>query len=305
MNEPIIFCDTLVKIYQVADLEVIALQGLDLRVSAGEMLALVGVSGSGKSTLLNIVGGLDTPTAGTCRVAGFDLTRLSDAQRTHYRRTVVGHIWQQSGRNLLSEYSLSDNIDLPQMAGDIQRRYRQRQTRDLLRLVGLAGKEHMFPDQLSGGEQQRAGIAVALANRPAILLADEPTGELDSTTALQTLDLLRTLNRELDLTILLVTHDAAIAGETDRVIAIRDGKTSTETVRRKEPIAAAADGKVMASTVIGLSSMTHREVILVDRVGRLQLPHDIMEELNLQGKVEVRRVGDHVELWPAEEETQA
>ncbi len=193
-------CENLVKIYKVENLEVVALQGLDLEVNQGEMVAMVGASGSGKSTLLNILGALDQPSAGRCVVSGNDLTRLSEGQRARYRGFVVGHIWQQSGRNLLPELSAAENVALPQMLGSVGLVKRRRAARELLDLVGLGSMAGKRPGQLSGGEQQRVAIAVALANRPALLLADEPTGELDSVTAEGIFTLLRDLNRQLGLT---------------------------------------------------------------------------------------------------------
>ena len=299
MPEAIVTCDNLVKIYKVADLEVVALQGLDLDVMPGEMLALVGASGSGKSTLLNMLGGLDAPSAGRCVVAGHDLTRMSEAQRTDYRRFVVGHIWQQSGRNLLPDLSISDNIMLPMVLGGLPAGERAKRVRDLLGMIGLEQLARKQPDQLSGGEQQRVAIAVALANAPTVLLADEPTGELDSTTAHEIFSLLRALNQRLGLTVITVTHDASIAAATDRTIAIRDGRTSTETVRRDAP--ASAEHAQRASAVIGLSGATHRESVLIDRVGRLQLPKEAIEYIPFNGRADVRIVDGHVELWPVDD----
>jgi ABC-type lipoprotein export system ATPase subunit len=298
MPEPLVICDNLVKIYKVADLEVVALQGLDLEVSPGEMIAIVGVSGSGKTTLLNILSGLDLPSAGKCLVDGNDLTRLSQARRINYERFTVGHVWQQSGRNLLPELSIQANVELPQVLGGVEPALRARRARELLELVGLAGMGHKRPDQLSGGEQQRAAIAVALANQPKLLLGDEPTGELDSATASEILALLRSLNRQFGLTIILVTHDVAIASVVDRTIAIRDGRTSTETVRREAPLEAVSEHTLAASAIIGLPSETHRESVLIDRVGRLQLPKEALESFSFNGRAEVRIVNDHVELWP-------
>jgi ABC-type lipoprotein export system ATPase subunit len=289
-------CENLVKIYKVDTLEVVALQGLDLEVAQGEMVALVGASGSGKSTLLNILGALDEPSAGRCIVGGHDLTRLSEAQRTRYRGFVAGQIWQQSGRNLLPELTAAENVELPQMLGGVGMFRRTRKARELLNLVGLGGMTRKRPHQLSGGEQQRVAVAAALANGPTLLLADEPTGELDSLTAGEIFGLLRSLNQQLGLTTVIVTHDAAIAAQVDRTIAIRDGRTSTETVRREAPLAAASD---RASAVIGLSGETHAESVLIDRVGRLQLPHEATEQIPFGGRAEVRILGDHVELWPA------
>ncbi|HJT56400.1 MAG TPA: ABC transporter ATP-binding protein, partial [Ktedonobacteraceae bacterium] len=288
MPEPIVLCDNLVKIYKVADLEVVALQGLDLEVVPGEMMAIVGASGSGKSTLLNILSGLDIPSAGRGIVDGNDLTRLTEAQRIVYRRYIVGHIWQQSGRNLMPELSAAANIELPQLLGGAPSGKRTRHAGELLELVGLAGMGKKRPDQLSGGEQQRVAIAVALANDPVLLLADEPTGELDSVTASEIFTLLRSLNEKLGLTIITVTHDVAIAAVMDRTIAIRDGRTSTETVRREAPLEAAGEYTPLASAIIGLPSDTHRESVLIDRVGRLQLPKEAIDTIPFNGRAEVR-----------------
>ncbi|HEY7348169.1 MAG TPA: ABC transporter ATP-binding protein [Ktedonobacterales bacterium] len=298
MSKPLVICENLVRIYKVADLEVVALQGLDLEVAAGEMLAIVGASGSGKSTLLNILGGLDSPTAGACVVAGRALTHLSEAERVKYRQFVVGHIWQQSGRNLLPELTAAANIELPQVLVGVSQARRSLRAQELLELVGLGGMGKKKPDQLSGGEQQRVAIAVALANEPTLLLADEPTGELDSVTASEVMTLLHKLNQELDLTIIIVTHDVAIAAAADRTIAIRDGRTSTETVRREAPLTDTSFHFANGSTIIGLPGETHVESILIDRVGRLQLPKEAIDTLPFNGRALVRIVGDHVELWP-------
>ncbi len=299
MPVPLVSCDNLVKIYKVADLEVVALQGLDLEVLPGEMIAIVGASGSGKSTLLNILSSLDLPSAGKCFVDKQDLTRLNMAQRIHYQRYTVGHVWQQSGRNLLPELSIQANVELPQVLGGVDPASRTRRAVELLELVGLKGMEQKRPDQISGGEQQRAAIAVALANQPKLLLGDEPTGELDSTTAHEILTLLRTVNQELGITIIIVTHDIAIAAVVDRTIAIRDGRTSTETVRREAPLVETEnDYTPLPSAVIGLPSQTHRESVLIDRVGRLQLPKEALESLAFNGRAEVRIMDDHVEIWP-------
>nr|MBF6591848.1 ABC transporter ATP-binding protein [Ktedonobacterales bacterium] len=279
MESGFVACDNLVKIYKVEDIEVVALQGLDLEVTRGEMIAIVGASGSGKSTLLNVLGALDLPSAGRCVVAGNDLTRLSEAQRTGYRCFTVGHVWQQSGRNLLPELSVTENVLLPQVLGRIGPGRRGRRARELLQLAGISQLATKRPDQISGGEQQRAAIAVALANDPALLLADEPTGELDSRTADEIFNLLRDLNRQLGLTIIIVTHDPAIAALADRTLAIRDGRTSTETIRREAPLTADHARAGDASAVIGLPGETHRESVLIDRVGRLQLPGEAIERI--------------------------
>ena len=331
MQQPLVQCANLIKIYKVVDseshavgesrssqrlgqntsntLEAIALQGLDLEIAPGEMIALVGASGSGKSTLLNILGGLDTPTAGQARVGDYDLARLSEEQRTRYRNLVVGYLWQQSGRNLMPDLTIADNVDLPQLLNGTSARHSIMRTYELLEMVGLRGMEKQRPSQLSGGEQQRAAIAVALANRPALLLADEPTGELDSITARDIIACLRQINAQFGLTILLVTHDVAVALEVDRTLAIRDGRISTETVRRgtltaREATELIKSGEIQTSrnggtsTVIGLSLDTHRESILVDAVGRMQLPKEALERLPVHGRLEIQILDDHIELWP-------
>jgi ABC-type lipoprotein export system ATPase subunit len=259
----------LVKIYKAADLEVVALQGLDLVVPAGEMLALVGPSGAGKSTLLNILGGLDAPSAGRAEVAGVDLTHLTSHQRLLYRRRVVGHVWQQTARNLLSDLSLLDNVLMPMELAGYPARRRRWQARELLRLVGLGDRVDHRPDRLSGGEQQRGALAVALANNPPLLLADEPTGELDSVTAHEVLVLLRQLNREMGLT--------TVVEVMDRSVAIRDGRTSTEV----------------------LHAQAAEETVIIDSVGRLQIPRPLLEALPFGGRARVVLEGDHLALYPA------
>ena len=297
MQDLLVICDNLIKIYKIDDLEVVALQGLDLEVARGEMIAIVGASGSGKSTLLNILGGLDMPTAGRAIVAGHDLARLNEEQRTRYRGLVVGHVWQQSGRNLLPDLTIADNVDLPQILKGVSTSRYKRRTHELLEIIGLADMAKKKPEQLSGGEQQRVALAVALANEPSLLLADEPTGELDSITTQEIISFMRRLNKEMGVTILIVTHDVAVASVVDRTLAIRDGRTSTETIRRNQPLVAA--GSVQGeSAIVGLPEETHQESIFIDRIGILQLPAEAMELVPLRGRADVRIAGDHVELRP-------
>ena len=277
MAELLVDSANLVKIYKSADLEVVALQGLDLHVPRGEMLALVGPSGAGKSTLLNILGGLDEPSAGRCTVAGVDLTHLTGHERLAYRRRIVGHVWQQTSRNLFSDLSLLDNVMVPMVLSGFPSRQRKARARRLLELVGLGDRVSHRPDRLSGGEQQRGALAVALANEPPLLLADEPTGELDSVTSGAVLRLLRQLNAELNLTTVLVTHDPVVAAAMDRSVAIRDGRTSTEVLH-----AEAAE-----------------ETVIIDNVGRLQIPRPLLEAIPFGGRARVHNAGDHIELWPA------
>ena len=285
-DEALIVCDNLVKIYKVADLEVVALQGLDLLVEAGEFIALVGASGSGKSTLLNILAGLDVPSAGRAVVAGHVLGEMGTRERTEYRRSVIGFIWQQTARNLLPYLSAAENVEMPMLLQGHAAEERRHRAVELLDLVGLADRATHRPDRLSGGEQQRVAIAVALANNPAVLLADEPTGELDSDTARQVFALLSRLNRELGVTIVVVTHDPLVSERVQRTIAIRDGRTSTETLRR----AAISDA--------GEHHVVAEEYAVLDRVGRLQLPRAHVEALRLHRRVRVVLEDDHISIWP-------
>jgi ABC-type lipoprotein export system ATPase subunit len=282
----VIFCDGLVKIYKVADLEVVALQGLDLLVEPGEFVALVGASGSGKSTLMNILGGLDVPSAGRAVVAGHDLADMDRTERTAYRRNVIGFVWQQTARNLLPYLTARQNVELPMLLSGVPRGERERRATELLERVGLGARGDHRPDRLSGGEQQRTAIAVALANRPAVLFADEPTGELDSVTAHEVFDLLRAVNQELGVTIVVVTHDPLVSEQVSRTIAIRDGRTSSETLRRRA-INAEGDHHVIAE-----------EYAVLDRAGRLQLPRAHVEALGLERRVRLVLEDDHIGIWP-------
>jgi putative ABC transport system ATP-binding protein len=195
-----VFCDGLVKIYRVADREVVALQGLELTVNTGEMLALVGPSGAGKSTLLNVVGGLDQPSAGQVLVGGANLADFPNAALDRYRREQTGFVWQLPGRNLISYLTARENVALPMAMARLPSRTRRERVSELLEVVGLSDRADHTPVQLSGGEQQRVAIAVALANHPRLLLADEPTGELDSATARVIYETFRRLNETFGLT---------------------------------------------------------------------------------------------------------
>jgi ABC-type lipoprotein export system ATPase subunit len=280
----LISCDNLVKIFKVADLEVVALQGLDLLVNKGEMIAIVGASGSGKSTLMNILGGLEVPSAGRAVVAGHELGLIGRRERTRYRRRVVGFVWQQTARNLLPYLSAVENVELPMVLDG--RKGRRARATELLGLVGLPDRLHHRPDRLSGGEQQRVAIAVALANEPEVVLADEPTGELDTATSHDVFELLRQLNVKLGTTIVIVTHDPVVSEQVQRTVAIRDGRTSTETLRRTE---LGDDGDHRAIS---------EEFAVLDRAGRLQLPKQHIAALELQHRVRLRLEEDHVGVWP-------
>jgi len=284
--DALIVCDSLVRIYQVDQIEVQALQGLDLLVEKGEMIAIVGASGSGKSTLLNVLSGLDVPTAGRARVAGWDLLRMSHADRLAYRRSVVGFIWQQTARNLLPYLSAEENVALPLAFAGVRARARKKRSAELLEALGMGAKAQRRPGELSGGEQQRVAIAVALANRPEVLFADEPTGELDSATGDDVFAALRSANSELGATVVVVTHDEAVATQVGRTVAIRDGRTSSEVVRRTE-----IDEQ-------GQHRLIAEEYAMLDRAGRLQLPAEYRSALGLRDRVRLELETDHVGVWP-------
>ncbi|GLP65758.1 MULTISPECIES: ABC transporter ATP-binding protein [unclassified Streptomyces] len=292
-HDALITCDRLVRIFTTDGVEVQALQGLDLLVREGELLALVGASGSGKSTLMNILAGLDTPTAGAARVAGHDLLTMTSKDRLAYRRTTVGFVWQQTSRNLLPYLTAAQNITLPiQLSGSrTARRAQTERALELLELLEVADCRNRRPHQMSGGQQQRVAIGVALANNPAVLLADEPTGELDSHTAEQIFAAFRKANEQLGTTIVIVTHDQAVAGEVRRTVAIRDGRTSTEVLRRSE---------VDAAT--GHETLVAREYAMLDRAGRLQLPKEYTEALGMRDRVALELEPDHIGIWPDDSE---
>jgi ABC-type lipoprotein export system ATPase subunit len=284
--DALIVCDNVVRIYQVEQIEVQALQGLDLLVDRGEMIAIVGASGSGKSTLLNVLSGLDVPTAGRARVGDWDLLRMTAADRLAYRRSVVGFIWQQTSRNLLPYLSAAENVALPMSFAGVRSRARARRTAELLDAMGMGAKAGRRPGELSGGEQQRVAIAVSLANRPQVLFADEPTGELDTATGADVFAALRTANESFGTTVVIVTHDADVSGQVQRTVAIRDGRTSSEVVRRTE------------IDMWGDSAVIAEEYAMLDRAGRLQLPAEYRAALGLRSRVRLDLESDHVGVWP-------
>jgi peptide/nickel transport system ATP-binding protein len=289
-DAPLISCSGLVKIFQVADLEIVALKGLDLEVQRGEILALVGPSGSGKSTLLSAIGGLDRPSAGKLSVDGRDLLKLSQTDLTTYRRERVGFIWQQTTRNLLPYLSARENIEVLMTLAGRSRRECRAWSSELLEAVGMSAYARQKPTRLSGGQQQRVAIACALANRPAILLGDEPTGEVDWDTAQRILELLHSLRERYGITVVLVTHDPRVAARADRVVAIRDGLTSSETVR-------VAEAELNGTPATNGSGAPHasapphtaEELVVLDRAGRLQLPGDqrVLAGIGRRARVEL------------------
>jgi peptide/nickel transport system ATP-binding protein len=283
-GEPFVLCDNLFKIYKVANVEVVALQGLNLDVARGEIMALVGPSGVGKSTLLNVIGGLDTPSAGSLSVAGRDLLRMNDRERVEHKRQVVGFVWQQPSRNLLPYLSARENVELPMQHSGVDGDVRKKRALELLDVVGLADRADFRPDRLSGGEQQRVALAVALANNPPLLLGDELTGQVDSESAMRILDALWAINGAFGTTAIIVTHDPLVASRVDRVVTMRDGRTSTEVRRRNGE----GDG------------IDEEEWVILDPVGRLQLPRAYVNTLRMRELVRLHLEPDHVSVWPQE-----
>ncbi|HQE91924.1 MAG TPA: ABC transporter ATP-binding protein [Anaerolineae bacterium] len=293
-QEAFVICDNLVKIYKVAELEVVALQGLDLVVAPGELLGIVGASGSGKSTLMNVLGGLDRPSAGRAWVDGLDLLKLSDAELNQYRRARVGFVWQQGARNLIPYLNALENIKLPMTLAGLAGRTAQKRAEELLEMVELSDRQKHRLSELSGGEQQRIAIAVALANRPRLLLADEPTGELDSATALTIYQMFQKLNRELGLTTLIVSHDPTIARHVNRVVAIRDGKLATETVRAKT-----GDHPLGAHPHEGAEEI-FEELTVLDSAGRLQIPKEFLERFGIKGRARLELTEEGILILPTD-----
>lgn len=287
MSEPIILADNLVKIYKTKELEVLALQGLDLSVEAGELMAIIGNSGSGKSTFLNMIGGLDRPSAGKLFVDNKNLFALSDRDLVEYKKKTVGFVWQNNARNLLPYLSAYENILTPMHFSSEKKK--KEHANHLLDLVGMSHRKHNRLNQLSGGEQQRIAIAIALANNPKVLLADEPTGSVDRKTADYILDVFKNLNRELGLTIIIVTHDVQLSKKVQRVVAIRDGKISSERIM-KEAYTANYDEKAVDWTSVEEDDVQD-EFVVVDRAGRIQLPREYLDSLSLKdNKVKVEYV---------------
>jgi ABC-type lipoprotein export system ATPase subunit len=291
MAEPIILCDNLVKIYPLVGVEVVALQGLDLTVNQGEILGILGASGSGKTTLLNVLGGLDRPSAGKVMVDGRNLLNLSEAELDDYRREQVGFVWQQTTRNLLPYLTAGENVELSMQIAGLPGQERRQRARQLLEALGLEGRISHRPDQLSGGEGQRVALAVALANRPMILLADEPTGEVDTATAREIYSAIRRINQLYGTTVLIVSHDPQLSRQTDRVIYIRDGKTSTETVRstlRPQPLRQPESS----------NPAEFEELAVLDSAGRLQLPPGYLEALNIGDRARLELKADSIAVYP-------
>ncbi len=275
-EESILVCDGLVKIYKTDEVEVLALQGLDLEIKKGELVAIIGKSGSGKSTLLNMIGGLERPTAGRLYVDGHDLFAMNEKGLVEYRKKDVGFVWQNSGQNLFPYFTALQNVEAPMYFDRMSQKERKKKAMKLLEMIGIDHKANSYPSQMSGGEQQRVAIAVALAHDPKILLADEPTGAVDSKTSNMIQDIFRKLNEELGITIIIVTHDLSLANKVSRVIMIADGKISTEKIMKEE-----YKKNLDSLTTESLAAVeSHEEYSVLDKAGRVQLSEDV---LNLAG----------------------
>ncbi|MBN2304181.1 MAG: ABC transporter ATP-binding protein [Anaerolineae bacterium] len=278
-------CKNIVRAYTVGDHEIVALRGIDFTMTRGEMVAIVGPSGAGKSSLLNLLGGLDTPTAGRLTVGDFNLIDLKGHKLADYRLTQVGFVWQQVGRNLLPHRSARRNVMLPMMLAGTGWRVRRRRANELLDAVGMSDHAHKRPTQLSGGQQQRVAIAVALANHPQLLLADEPTGALDHQSAIQVLKLIADLRERYGLTILMVTHDMEMAAFADRTLTLRDGALGQD-----------------------LTHSTQEAPPVLDPEGRIQLPAAVRSHLDEAARIAVEIRPEGILLRPehdAEEDTDA
>lgn len=279
-EDVMIECDGLVKIYKTKDIEVLALQGLDLTVKRGELMAIIGNSGSGKSTFLNMIGGLDRPSAGKLYVDGKNLFQMTEEQLVDYKRSTVGFVWQNNARNLLPYLTAWENVMTPMLfqKDSLSEGDKKKRAEELLELVGLSKRKDNKLSQLSGGEQQRVAIAIALANNPKLLLADEPTGAVDRKTADDILDMFRKLNEELGITIVIVTHDKELASKVNRVISIRDGKTSSERIMRNE-----YKKRLEDISIDWEQEQAQEEFAVLDRAGRVQIPAELLQEMGMEG----------------------
>ncbi|MBS21753.1 MAG: ABC transporter [Chloroflexi bacterium] len=290
-----IICKDLFKIFKVADLEVVALRGLDLIVNRSEVVALVGASGSGKSTLLNILAGYDLPSAGQVTIDGKNLIDMKGREIEQFHREEVGFIWQEASRNLLPYLTSIENVELPMLLTDTSNKERRERAEHLLNMVGMSHRLTHTPDQLSGGEQQRVAISVGMANSPSLILADEPTGELDDKTAADILDLLGEINQVNKTTIVIVTHDPDIAYKVGRVVVIKDGKTSSEISRQDKNVQ--ISGNVDKETPL-------EESLLVDSNGRIQIPEDLIETVGIAEKVSAQIKNQEIIIKPSESQRQ-
>lgn len=272
-EELMVKAEGLVKIYKTKETEVLALQGLDMEVKKGELTALIGNSGSGKSTFLNMIGGIDRPSAGSLWVDGKNLFTMTEKELVRYKRDTVGFVWQNNGRNMLPFLSVLENIMLPMNISGAKAK--REKALELLERVGLSSKKDSRMNMLSGGEQQRIAIAIALSNSPKLLLADEPTGSVDTKTANYIFDIFTELNAA-GQTILIVTHDVQLSKKVKRVVAIRDGKISSERVLKE-----GYHERVRESGIDWLSEESQEEYAVLDRAHRVQIPQELLAEMGL------------------------
>ena len=256
-------CTGLYKIFKVSDLEVVALRGVDLDIGYGELISIVGASGSGKSTLLNILAGYESPSAGDVQVGNFDLLGINQKEAVEYRKSEVGFVWQQTGKNLVPYLDIYSNIELPMMASDLSKKERSSRVDSLIDFLNLNSISSRLPENISGGEQQVSAIAVALANQPPLLLADEPTGELDDETSTMVLEKMRYVNENFGTTVVIVTHDPKIEDHVNRSIGMRDGKVVKEVLRKKKK---------------------KSEFIVIDSFGGVQIPQEILSKSKIESK---------------------
>ena len=274
MAETMIKADGLVKIYKSKETEVLALQGLDLEVETGELTAIIGNSGSGKSTFLNMIGGLDRPSAGSLSVAGKNLFTMNEKELVKYKRDTVGFVWQNNGRNMLPFLSAIENVMMPMTLSNVKHKHDK--AMELLEMVGMGHKKYNRMNMLSGGEQQRVAIAIALANSPKLLLADEPTGSVDFKTTDFIFDVFTELNKN-GQTILIVTHDIALSKKVRRVVAIRDGKISSERVLKEK-----YSDRLKETNIDWRAEDTQDEYAILDRANRVQIPAELISGLGLK-----------------------
>lgn len=282
----IVQCDGLVKLYKTNEVEAMALQGLELNIERGELIAIIGKSGSGKSTLLNIIGALEQPSAGKIIIDGEDLSLMSRKELEKLRRKKIGFIWQKSSQNLFPYMTAVENVESQLYYQKMSKAERRKKALELLEEVGLKDKADSFPREMSGGEQQRVTIAAALIKDPEILLADEPTGAVDTKTSDMIQNLFRKLNQERGITVIIVTHDISLANKVNRVVMISDGRVTTEKVMKEKYQKSISS---LDSETFDMS-LVHEEYSVLDKAGRLKLSDEIREQTGITStrvKVEV------------------
>ena len=286
MTQPFIELRDVVKIYEKKAIgqKILALRGIELMVDRGELVAIIGPSGAGKSTLLKLIGGIDQPSSGIVRVAGLEIQRLPPWKLTDFRRSTVGFLWQLPEENLMPELSALENVEFPMLFTSMSREQRIKRARELLARVGLAARETHHLGQLSGGEAQRVGLAVALANDPEVVLCDEPTGELDSLTTMEIIEFFKEMNEEFGKTMIVVTHDMRFEKQTDRAYRILDGMISGMRKTSKE------------------KPGVREELTVVDSYGNLRLPRGVIDSLKIKRHAKIRVLPDHARIYPVEED---